>query len=54
VKIGRLAKSLESHPPGIGLSGDIPEAWLNSAAVLELDPEIRAQMKNFKATFQKC
>jgi hypothetical protein len=29
-------------------------ACLNSAALLELDPELRAQMRDFKANSQKC
>jgi hypothetical protein len=34
---------------------NIPEVSLNSAAELGgLDPELRAKMKDFKRSFQKC
>jgi hypothetical protein len=33
---------------------EMAEAWLNSVAGLGFDPELRAQMKDFKISFQKC
>jgi hypothetical protein len=33
---------------------EMPEPWLNSAAGLEPDPELGAQMNDFKTRFQKC
>jgi tetratricopeptide (TPR) repeat protein len=53
VRMGQLLEAAQSYVRAIMVNKDMIEAWLNYAAVIELDPEIRSLMGNFETKFPK-